>query len=394
MITYILGLLALTLFVKDAVHRHYYNLRISAVPIRIHVNGIRGKTSLTRYLAVILRTSGYKVLAKTTGTSARIIDEFGGEMSIYRQGKPNISEQLRIMKYFLDQKPDAVVVECMAINPTYSSYLENKIMDSNIYIFSNVYIDHVDQLGFSLKQIAESMCEGFPSNSIILTTESKPAILDILHHHAVSRNSKLINANEIDYSLDDLSDFNHVPVLQNIKLCLAFASLLQIPRHKALSAIKNCYFDEGQSSVKAIPHRFASVQFANLFAVNDIDSFELKVDELRALYPTHNVCVLLNNRLDRFERVGLFLNSILKLKVSYVVSLGQCGSQVSSFCRANSIECLRIDESVPEALSLNGKDLIDIILSFLPSFHDYLLIGSVNIHTNQSHRILEYIESL
>ncbi|MDM7959764.1 MAG: poly-gamma-glutamate synthase PgsB [Synechococcus sp. WH 8007] len=394
MITYILCLLAVTLFVKDAVHRHYYNLRISAVPIRIHINGIRGKTSLTRYLAAILRNSGYKVFAKTTGTSARIIDELGGEMSIYRPGKPNISEQLRIMTYFLDQRPDAVVVECMAVNPSYSKYLEKKIMNSNIYIFSNVYIDHVDQLGFSLQQIAESMCEGFPSNSVILTTESNQAVLDILHHHAARRNSRIINANDTDYSFEDLSSFNHVPVLQNVKLCLAFAALLQIPRHKALSSIENCNFDEGQSSVTTIPHRLANVQFANLFAVNDIDTFELKVDELRVLYPTHNACVLLNNRLDRYERVGLFLNSILKLKISYVVSLGQCGSQVSSFCRANSIDCLRIDESVPETRSLNGKELIDIIVSFLPSFHDSMLIGSVNIHTKQSHRILEYIESL
>ena len=101
MITVILICFASAWFIRDAIQRHTYQRRLRSVPIRVHVNGIRGKSSLTRYITTILREKGYKVFAKTTGTAARIIDNLGGEMAIHRQGKPNISEQRKIMSYFL-----------------------------------------------------------------------------------------------------------------------------------------------------------------------------------------------------------------------------------------------------------------------------------------------------
>ncbi|MCK5258708.1 MAG: hypothetical protein KAJ69_04240, partial [Thermoplasmatales archaeon] len=47
--------------------------RLKSIPIRIWVNGSRGKSSVTRLIAAGLRTDGKRVIAKTTGTSARFI---------------------------------------------------------------------------------------------------------------------------------------------------------------------------------------------------------------------------------------------------------------------------------------------------------------------------------
>ena len=47
------------------------------IPLRIHVNGSRGKSSGTRLVAAGLRAGGLKVLAKTTGSAPRIIDKNG-----------------------------------------------------------------------------------------------------------------------------------------------------------------------------------------------------------------------------------------------------------------------------------------------------------------------------
>ena len=394
MITIILICFASAWFIRDAIQRHTYQRRLRSVPIRVHVNGIRGKTSLTRYITTILREEGYKVFAKTTGTAARIIDNLGGEMAIHRQGKPNISEQRKIMSYFLEQKPDAVIVECMAINPRYSEYLENKIMDSNIYIFSNIFIDHVDQLGGSVEEIAESMCIGFPTNATIITAESNPDVLHILKINALKKNSRLINANEIDYSLNEINGFNHVPVENNIKLSLAFASLMNIKRERILSSIKNCNLDEGQSEIKKIPHPIRDIQFANFFAVNDTNSFESMVKNSIKIYPSHQHCIILNNRIDRYERTNLFLKSILRLNIRYIVALGECGHQVAVFCQSHNIEYLRLDKDIDEARLLNGKDLIDCMISFIPGYSDVMLIGAVNIHSPQSHSLLKYVNSL
>ncbi len=41
--------------------------RVNKVPIRIHVNGIRGKSTVTRLIGGALRESGLKNMTKTTG---------------------------------------------------------------------------------------------------------------------------------------------------------------------------------------------------------------------------------------------------------------------------------------------------------------------------------------
>ena len=61
----------------------------------IHINGIRGKSTVSRLVDAGLRSAGYKVFTKTTGTSPRIIDVHNAEREIPRQGKANIREQIQ-----------------------------------------------------------------------------------------------------------------------------------------------------------------------------------------------------------------------------------------------------------------------------------------------------------
>ena len=73
---------------------------IDKIPLRIVVNGIRGKSTVTRLITGILKEAGYKVVGKTTGSAARMIywdsDE---EEVIYRRPEgPNITEQKSVVK--------------------------------------------------------------------------------------------------------------------------------------------------------------------------------------------------------------------------------------------------------------------------------------------------------
>ncbi|MCI4139689.1 hypothetical protein MMJ09_22695, partial [Bacillus vallismortis] len=51
--------------------RHQKN--IDALPVRVNINGIRGKSSVTRLTTGILMVAGYITVWKTTGTDARMI---------------------------------------------------------------------------------------------------------------------------------------------------------------------------------------------------------------------------------------------------------------------------------------------------------------------------------
>jgi UDP-N-acetylmuramoylalanine-D-glutamate ligase len=47
--------------------RARHERRLARIPIRVHVNGTRGKSGVTRLIAAALRRSGIPTVAKTTG---------------------------------------------------------------------------------------------------------------------------------------------------------------------------------------------------------------------------------------------------------------------------------------------------------------------------------------
>ena len=81
---------------------------LKRIPIRIHINGARGKSSVTRLIASGLRESGKKVLAKTTGSSPRIINEKGQDIAIHRLRSASIGEQVRLIRNFAKQNIDKI----------------------------------------------------------------------------------------------------------------------------------------------------------------------------------------------------------------------------------------------------------------------------------------------
>ena len=65
----ILGALATVLVISGLLEFKYHQFSLSGIPIRIHVNGTRGKSSVTRLIAAGLRAGGKRTFAKTTGTA-------------------------------------------------------------------------------------------------------------------------------------------------------------------------------------------------------------------------------------------------------------------------------------------------------------------------------------
>ena len=78
--------------------------RVESLQWRIHVNGIRGKSTVTRIIAGMLREAGYVTIAKSTGTFAAVINRDGVDEPIDRRGPPTILEQIEVTRSVPDAR--------------------------------------------------------------------------------------------------------------------------------------------------------------------------------------------------------------------------------------------------------------------------------------------------
>ena len=141
-----LGLVAVILVILGVNEKQQNNRNVNSIPLRINVNGIRGKSTATRLITSILNEAGYQTMGKTTGTAARkIYPAQDQEVEIKRQPQgANIKEQLTTIKEASAQKMDALVCECMAVKPEYQEIYQHEMFRANIYVIVNVLEDHIE----------------------------------------------------------------------------------------------------------------------------------------------------------------------------------------------------------------------------------------------------------
>lgn len=234
------------------------------IPFRIHVNGIRGKSTVTRYVSAVFRKAGYHTFGKTTGSAARIIRPNGENYDFHRIGYANVREQVKMIKYFVRQKAEAIVLECMAINPLYAKWLEDKVTQAQVNIITNVRYDHPDQMGETLEQIAESLSNTIPENGILITGEYNPKLLEILAKNAKQKSTTVIVANPNQVASEDLEGFTHFAHEENIAIAYEIAKLLKLPKAIALEAMQSAKADPGAFQIEYFEFEGKVIAWANL----------------------------------------------------------------------------------------------------------------------------------
>lgn len=142
---------------------------LDSIALRIHVNGTRGKTSVTRAIATLLRALGRRTVAKCTGTLPLFIGPDGDERPWERRGRPRVHEQMRFLRRAAWLGADAVAVECMAVEPALQWVAEHQLVRSHIGVITNVRTDHLEQMGGNMEQIARSLANTIPRNGVLVT---------------------------------------------------------------------------------------------------------------------------------------------------------------------------------------------------------------------------------
>lgn len=371
--------------------RHHQ--RLENLEIRIHVNGTRGKSTVTRMIAGMLREANIKTVAKTTGTAAAWINSQGVDLPIRRRGPATILEQIDLIKQKVEPGCKALVIECMAIRPDVQGISESQLVKSQIGVITNIRSDHQDLMGITLPEIAESMLRTCPQFGVLVTSEPDPQLLEILKAGTEQRNSRLMVADP-DWVTDrDLAHFNYDTFKENIAVGLAVASMLNIPWETAIRGMANCSPDPGTPNVRNTIVRGKLVTWANFFAANDRESATLLFGMLGRYRTTDTTTVvILNNRQDREVRALQFADlTAYDLQPDRVALIGHYTKSVADrlvtagYSRDRIINLGREEES-------QADYVINTLIPNLPTPH-VLLVGLANVHTRQASQLIDFFDS-
>jgi poly-gamma-glutamate synthase PgsB/CapB len=394
-LTVLLGLVVATVaYWHRAIRGH--DARIDQLDVRIHVNGIRGKSTVTRLVAAVLREGSYVALAKTTGSAARVILPTGEELPIRRRGAATINEQLDVVAEHVLPEVDALVVECMAVRPLYQKYSQEFMIRSDVTIITNVRLDHQEEMGETLEEIADSLCETVPWNGVLVTAEDRPHLRERLERTALARGSRFVHADPASVLDEDMTGFDYIQFKENVAIGLAVADMLGIPRARAVEGMWKSVPDVGVVRLRTYEVHGKEVLWVPLFAANDRESVIFTFETLVAQFPEGAPVIgILNNRSDRGRRAELFAHMVpddLDGYLDHVITFGAYEDTVVPTMVERGYAAGRIHK-LGDTVNPSLEDILETVARLIPGERG-VLVGMVNIHTHQAELLIEHFHEL
>ncbi|MDF1558767.1 MAG: poly-gamma-glutamate synthase PgsB [Bacteroidales bacterium] len=279
---------------------------IASMSLRIHVNGTRGKSSVTEYVAAGIASAGHDVMAKITGIIPSTIHN-GVTETVDRAGPARVQEQVNILRSAFRKRVRTMVMECMSIAPELQK-LEGSIFKPHFYVITNIRDDHREEMGKDLESQAEAICSAIPANCRVITGER--TFINKIKEKASAGNSTVVTAGELEERLRERLPYGIFP--ENVALALTVCREAGIDPEKAETGIMN-WIASTKSPLKTINDGGKKIRFLNAFAVNDIDSTESFIGHwMEDSGHSGRISVILNTRADRPVRTDLFSEWIAK----------------------------------------------------------------------------------
>jgi gamma-polyglutamate synthase len=374
------------LLLAGILEQRYHYRRLRTIPVRVLVNGIRGKSSITRLCAGAIRGGGRVVVGKTTGTAARFIYPDGTEEPVFRKfGLANIVEQIGIVRRAVAYHPDALVIECMAVMPALQEINQRKLIQSTIGVICNVRADHLAEMGPTLKHVARSLSRSMPVGGVCVTAEREH--VKVLRAEAAKRRCELIEVDPESVTDEEMRGFGWVTFKENVAIALAVAGLVGVPRGQALRGMWAARPDPGALSVREYHAGHRRIKVANIFAANDPESTLMNLRSLaergEIRRPLH---LVINCRPDRVERNGQMGRLADKIDPDKIIVIGTpARSAVAAVPNAWRSRVADLGGNRPP------RELLKEILRDVDGTATLVLVG--NIH-GQGELLLEQIDRL
>jgi len=275
----------------------FVNKSIRKIPIRILVNGTRGKTTTVQIIFNTLRRSGFNVFAKTTGDQPIEYNPDGEKQILKRFAPASIIENIKLLHKWAKLNPDAIVIECMALHPENQFILSNKMFKPTHIIVTNIYQDHFEVMGDNIADISKTIFESFYRNAkIILSEKFNGSFYDEIDFVFTKENVFDQNYNNIPHAIINESWELILNLCKELELNIDIA---KNEFHK-IWQLKN-------DNIRMVNKEF-QFELWNLFSVNDYESAKRFIDFIMNMnIERKNFEVIFNSRLDRPLRTRMFV---------------------------------------------------------------------------------------
>jgi gamma-polyglutamate synthase len=291
----------IVLLIFGTLESFYHTRNLGKIPIRIHVNGTRGKSSVVRLIAGGLREQGIPTCAKTTGTLARFILPDGSEYPVFRPAGANVIEQVRVVDVAAANGAQVLVVECMALQPHLQWLCESRFIRSTHGVITNAREDHLDVMGPTEESVALALAGTTPIRGKLFTADKRH--IPIFEQAARDRGSRLFVAEPeeaVAVTDEEIAKFPHVEHKENVALALKVCLDLGLSRETALRGMWKATPDPGALTTSPIRFFGRRIYFVNAFAANDPESTRQLWDYALQQYPqVEKRIVMFNCRADR-----------------------------------------------------------------------------------------------
>lgn len=353
------GIYLLGKILEERLHRIF----LSRIPLRIHVNGTRGKSQTTELIIKGMQAAGIKTLGKVTGVVPSLIHVNGTKTPIKRITPSSIREQQWTVRQAAREGAEALVIECMAIKPELQRVSERKMIRSQIGVITNVRLDHTDLLGGSHEKIARALANTIPENGVLFTADQDQ--YELLSTKARRRGTKTVYVDrkaQVDATLEKrIPPWIHP---ENLALALAVCEHIGIPRQVALRGMIELPREVGSFRIVHFVVEGKRLVFVNAFAANDPQSTQILLEKaLLCLGQNLPIIGLFNHRRDRFFRARMFADFVKGAGFARVFLIGDRlprsrrlfpGATDFSQIRQAEPLCARIASELPEGSALFG----------------------------------------
>jgi poly-gamma-glutamate synthase PgsB/CapB len=249
------------------------------------------------------------------------------------------------------------------------------MIHATVGIITNVRLDHVDIMGYSLPEIASVLGKTIPAGQHCFTSEK--TMFPLLKELADKKKTIMHLADTEMISDKEMSGFKYLEHKENVALSVAVCEHLGIDRETALKGMYNAIPDAGVLNVHSFMLNGKKVNFYNAFAANDPQSTMMIVNNLINEHKFRGTKIILINtrqdRLDRARQLSSMTGENLSCILDYLILIGQSTDMVENLCAASGVSRSKI-------INLGWTDpqnALDAIVSYTDTESTVIGIGNM-----------------